>query len=156
MFGLESHTEPALMLLCSFLNVYAPPFLVDPLTESVAELLISFSLGIPNSYRLLREQAYVSSSYTGEQINSSEAPSNKHTPQTPRAHRRLLPFFCARLLGPAVPSPWRRHPGWGCCPLAEAPMPGLLPPRGSAYARAVAPSRKRPCRGDPSSLRYPD
>jgi hypothetical protein len=62
MFGLESHTEPALMLLCSFLNVYAPPFLVDPLTESVAELLISFSLGIPNSYRLMREQASVSSS----------------------------------------------------------------------------------------------
>src|SRR5499433_3743088 len=128
MFGLESHTEPALMPLCSFLNVYAPPFLVAPLTEGVSELLLSFSLGIPHSYRLLRGQAYVSSSHAGEQISSSEAPFNKHTHQTPGAHRHLLPFFCARSPGTEVPSPRRRRPSWGCCPLAEAPRLGLLPP----------------------------
>jgi hypothetical protein len=148
MFGLESHIEPTLMLLGSFLNMYAPPFVVEPLTEGVTELLLAFSLGIPNSYRLMREQASVSSAYTGEQINSSEAPSNKHTHQMPRAHRRLLPFFCARSPGPAGPSPRRRHPGWSCCPLAEAPrlglLPpeeaprlGLLPPRGGAQAGAI-------------------
>jgi hypothetical protein len=123
------------MLLCAFLNVYAPPFLVDPLTKSVAELLLSFSLGISTSYRLMREQAYSSSSYTGEQINSS-----KHLLINIRSRRLghigACSHFSARgRQGQCSPphggatqaravAPSRKRLGRGCCPPAEAPRPG--------------------------------